>query len=872
MADFPWRIRRAFARRPAGYFQDVVACGLLGLFCVVLLVLQQATGWGAARTITLPVEEIPASVELVGVGAVERNAAGPFRWTRPQATLLVGLRIEGDYEVTLEVQDSPQNGVPRSLAVSLDGVPVGSAILTGQPRALTFRHVGLRGTWDGPLPPLRIELQTTPYREGGDPRELGVILRGATIRAVPPTPAQWLRQALTVAFILCGLYGVFRAARIRPVHAIVAVASGSAALCLLLALQQPLLPARILAGLVARPALLGAVAVGLILAAGLAWARPTRRAVIAAGLAAPALLQVGLVLWMIWGEPVRVPWWDELFDSRYLWHFYDGQLAWADLWQLYVAHRIVTLRLIHLLVIGVTDWDRRVLLTLQLGVTLLTFVFLALLLWRTVPAPRLRPILVAATGALLFALSQYGHWLLAYGLQFQLVVLGMAAGLWLLSAPETGWDRLALAVAAGWLASWSGLHGLLLWGALLPLVWRAGPAKVGVWVACAALVTGTYAVDFPRSAVERPTPVDLARFTLTNLGAPLGIFQPLAQRLQFWENDNGAIDARWSLLIGVAGAALLGLNLAVAAARRDREFLLRALPWCSLALFAAASAVLTGLGRSSRENAALTSRYHNFAVLWWIALLAIGGLTVWRMRQGRVRWQRPLFAANILALVLGTGAFFEVNLTSAAVALDWHRTLRQAEECARDYTTAPDGCLAVLHPPPVAARLRLGQLAAHRQALYRRGVLPGVAGQRGGSQEAPDLDTLPTMGFQTLYDVDGMPRTLPLIDDGSARLRVPAGAPVILTGWAIDTTALPLAPAAGIFLLVDDQAPLWLPVDGDRPDIAWRFESAYRRSGFRAEWPAGTLTPGNHTVRIVVVAANRRAAYPASPPILLVVE
>jgi hypothetical protein len=281
------------------------------------------------------------------------------------------------------------------------------------------------------------------------------------------------------------------------------------------------------------------------------------------------------------------------------------------------------------------------------------------------------------------------------------------------------------------------------------------------------------------------------------------------------------------------------------------------------------------LGRSSRENAALISRYHNFAVLWWIVLLAIGGLTLWRIWVAEARWrswQRLLVAANVLALILGAGAFFEVNLISATVARDWHRTLRQAESCAHGFTMAPDGCLAVLHPPPEAARLRLAQLAAHRLSSYRLELVPAVPGPSGQPKAAPNPDQLQTLGFQSLYDVDGMPRTLSLLVDGSAQLRIPAGSHVILTGWAIDTTAVPLAPAAGIYLQVDDQHPLWVPVDLERPDIAWRFESAYLRSGFRAEWPAGTLAPGNHTVRISLVTANRRGIYPQSPPLLLIVE
>lgn len=141
--------------------QDFVACVLLCAVSIAFLAIPQVAGWGAGRMVVVPVEAFPASVQANGIDGVERNATGFFRWTRPQATLVADLRVVGEYVVTLDVQDTPQNATPRTLTVRLDGETAGAVVLGSQPGTLSFRHTGLRGRWDRALPPVRIELQTT---------------------------------------------------------------------------------------------------------------------------------------------------------------------------------------------------------------------------------------------------------------------------------------------------------------------------------------------------------------------------------------------------------------------------------------------------------------------------------------------------------------------------------------------------------------------------------------------------------------------------------------------------------------------------------------------------------------------------------------
>lgn len=614
-------------------------------------------------------------------------------------------------------------------------------------------------------------------------------------------------------------------------------------------------------------------------AARLAQARLARW-LLAAALIAPVALQFGAIFWAIWLAPVQVPWQDELFHYNFFMKARAGHAAWADFWQpLGGVHRTVFPRLAYVLAINLTDWDRRVWLTINP----LLIVGACAALWaaarRTSGSRAVALALLAPIGALLFALSQYSQWLQPFGLQFALVVACGAVALWALTAAREGWAAFALAIGATWVASWSGLHGLALWVALLPLTILAGWRKAVVWAVCAAAVIVTYADKLPRQGAQSLAPGTLVEYVLANLGAPLGTLQVPASRDHFWNHSEVALDQRWALWIGAASVLLLLANLIVAwrQSGSNRATLARYLPWCCLATFAVACALLTAVGRASASaSSALTSRYQTFALLWWVAIVAIGGqvvATAWANRRAAAGgWLRTIVATNLVALGIGALLFAWVNLVSGLLLRDLHGELRRAEACARDLASAPDDCLILLHPVPEVARLRVAGLAGERLALFRDGALPTGSGTAAPPASAPDLASLRPLPFGALYAIDGLPSPLALFDGTPPPPRFAASQPLQLTGWAVDAIGLPPGSAGGVFLTIDDRPPVWVAVNGDRPDVAARFGPDFGRSGFSLALPAGTLAPGRHTVRITVVTVDGRARYQESPALVFVVE
>lgn len=874
------RRRRAAPLIARPLLRDLSLGALLAFLCGILPVLVSQVAAPAPLALNFNAAQVPEGVRLEQAYGGERNADGAFVWTKPQAAIVVELPGDGPYEVAIVAQDSPLAPAPRTLAVALDGEPAGTVPLSPALQTFYFRHDTLRGDWQEARAPLRIDLSTAALIAPGDPRALGVILREVTVRTIP-LPRSWLLWAAIVpGVVAAGLYALARALGARSLVAAAGIAAGGLGAWGLLLVQQPGLPLWLGAALARQPV---AGAMPALLVAGLAaltwaWPRPLVRGLLVAAVAAPAAIQVGVLARLIWGDPVQVPWYDEFFQFAFLFDAHQGLLSWDDLWQPYGgAHRTVLPRLVYAAVLNATPWDRRVWLTVNPLLVGVAFLFLALVVRRTVAARGLALGLIAALGGLLFALSQYGHWLLPFGLQFGLVICFGAVALWALSARPLGWPHHALAIGATWLASWSSLQGLTLWIALLPLVVAAGWRKVATWGAAAAVVIGTYAFGLPGSAGPTPAPGELLGFTLVSLGAPLGTLQSFTTRGQFWSHLAVQPELRWALLLGVASLPLLALNLLALwrQRREDLAVITRALPWCCLALFAFACAAVTALGRAiDGTETALTSRYHTFAIPWWIALLVLGAQATANARQGWSRrgWPGALAATNLLALVAGAVCFAQVTLVSGLLAGDVHGELRRAEACAHDLATAPDGCLALLHPVPSVARLRLAQLAEARLALYRD-TLPHLSAPPADPAVVPDLGRLRRLPFGTLYAVDGLPGPLSVADGlPPTLLLVSVSQPIQFTGWALDVASVPPRPALGVFLSIDDDPPKWVPIGEMHATPAGRFSPTLAASGFRLTLPAGSLPTGEHLLRIFVVTADGTAVYEESPALLFVVE
>src|SRR5262245_58389764 len=122
------RLAAPLAARPA--WRDLGLGALLLLLCGILPVLTALVLSPAPSPLAFNATQPPAGVRLEQMYGGERNADGPFVWTKPQAAIVVDLPGEGPYEVSFVVQDSPLAPAPRTLAVALDGMPAGSLPLS----------------------------------------------------------------------------------------------------------------------------------------------------------------------------------------------------------------------------------------------------------------------------------------------------------------------------------------------------------------------------------------------------------------------------------------------------------------------------------------------------------------------------------------------------------------------------------------------------------------------------------------------------------------------------------------------------------------------------------------------------------------------
>jgi hypothetical protein len=78
------------------------------------------------------------------------------------------------------------------------------------------------------------------------------------------------------------------------------------------------------------------------------------------------------------------------------------------------------------------------------------------------------------------------------------------------------------------------------------------------------------------------------------------------------------------------------------------------------------------------------------------------------------------------------------------------------------------------------------------------------------------------------------------------------GAPLIVGGWAIDL--MQHAPLAGVYVVIDDHAPVQVQYRLPRPDVAAALgDATLAPVGYAAAIPIAMLTSGPHTVQIVAI-------------------
>jgi hypothetical protein len=461
----------------------------------------------------------------------------------------------------------------------------------------------------------------------------------------------------------------------------------------------------------------------------------------------PGAVLIAIILWIIWTRTATVPYWDEWATVTLVQHANAGTLSFADLWMFHGVHRIVVPRIVDLLLIQLTHWNRQVEMTFDLTLAVASACLLNTLLSRTVGSTRLALVLVAPLSLLYFSLAQFANWFAPFQIAFTATLFGLLLALWAVTSDEQplSWPRFGLALLGALIAMLSSLQGLMVWLAVLPtLAWhlRRAPRPMGIklllWIGIGIEAWLVYLAGVTHYTDRVPLR-DQLTYVLVYLGAPIGF-----------------PDAARSELFGLMGLALWPATAALYIGLGGR--LTRLLPWVDVAVFVALVTAATVDGRSiNGTESALSSRYEIFSALWWISLVILGTLVLrqlWRGSQagetegtanfanvrawglaawGRGIWHtlnvhgarqylsrmRPaLLGVYSLVLVVMLASLLVANIAGLQDALLWLGVQQRNQYRLLDYQSQPDLCLKLYDPWPSDERSKIAILDQGHYGLF----------------------------------------------------------------------------------------------------------------------------------------------------------
>lgn len=406
-------------------------------------------------------------------------------------------------------------------------------------------------------------------------------------------------------------------------------------------------------------------------------------------------LQAVLVLPMLWGLwlvcafGVNVVFNDEWSMVPLFRAVIEGRAGWMELWQQSNEHRIFFPRLVLLGTAWLTDYDTKVqMLVSQLWV--LGVYGACLNQVRTMSG--LRPPLRAGVGLLAgfvcYNTMQYENFLWGFQMVFLMVLCFAVWGFYCMhqavQSGRKGW--IAAALAAGTVASFSSLQGLLVWPAYVAMLLAVSLESPRFGLRCAVLAGGfgllIWAVYF--TGYQKPdwSPEYLGR----GVGYAVGYF--LASVGGF----SAARYAGFAVGMGLL-AVLLGLGLAVDLASRQR---IRANVFgIGLIFFSYAFSGALAIGRVNESGGmahAMTSRYSTFGLLNYLGMFLI--MVRERHAWGGAGWRR----AGVVLLACFSGIVLGKCLLYVYPSRKW-REERSAEVAViRHYREATPEQLGQLKP------------------------------------------------------------------------------------------------------------------------------------------------------------------------------
>lgn len=820
----------------------------------------------APSELAFALDSVPTGVTLRNFYGPERNAAGGYRWAKADSTIGLPIDRPGRYRIALTLGDTLAAPPQRPVTIVINGEPSLQIALQTTPQTVILERqiapgVPLLVGWDE----VRIGLLSDPFIPQGDERALGPLVVGIAIAPLPSSGMMLLGLFALPLALLSGAYGALRLARLR-VGVVCGILGITLVIAGVLAFRDRALALALLGLPMAYPQraviAIAALGVGFMVARNrrslLDWCARAVPFLRPLAYAVPAA-QVVILLGLIWTHTHHVPYIDEWETVKLVRHFRDGELLFRDFYYFHNEHRLVIPRAIHLLLIELTNWNRQVEMTVNLALVVATAALFHRSLRRN-GGSALATALLIPFSLILFSFAQYENLLFAFQTNFILAVFGGACCVWGLTedgvGPPPDRRRFVIAILGACIASLSTFGGLMTWIAFLPVVARLGRWRLGAWCAIAVSIIGPYLIGFTdviRPAREASTgalgrdPSLLVRFALAVIGGPLGY--PDSTRAQ---------------IAALSSIVLLAVNLLIY--WRYRGNLAPLAAWLGLALYGLGCMAVTTLGRAqSGIGQAMISRYQSFSAPWWFAFCAIAGLTLAHLlRQPALpTTARIVVRVNAAAAVLAGVCLLATNAAGWRDGLRWPTPTLESERCVIEYRTAPDSCLDPFFPSaPWFVRIQADYLQEQRLGIF------GAAGRDVSALPPPipvarrtgpyDPARLTPMDVTTALSIDGIgdlsatwdtPRPLPLA----------AGAPLTLTGWAVDV--LRFAPARGVFFTIDGTRDFPAEYGQSRYDVARLLGHKYAASGFQVTIPTEALPPGAHTLAIKIVTDDGLAYY-----------
>lgn len=202
----------AVSRRGALIEAAILALLALGVVLTIVWV-----GRAPQTRLDFPIERPPAGVTIRGIYGVERNAAGPFVWMRPEGSISVPLAAPGRYRLTLILQESPLATSPRTITLNSAGEAAPPVAVTTTPGPYSVEVTVPARAWaTGGDRTRAIEWQAPAFVAPGDARALGFILTGVRVVPLAPAPALPAELLLPALILLVLGYAAARALGLSP--------------------------------------------------------------------------------------------------------------------------------------------------------------------------------------------------------------------------------------------------------------------------------------------------------------------------------------------------------------------------------------------------------------------------------------------------------------------------------------------------------------------------------------------------------------------------------------------------------------------------------------------------------------------------------